>query len=176
MSRSRCVVVATVSFALIGISGCIKREADGGTAVYRMENWIIAATALGGILAAPAGWALRKRSARFGWALLILGPLAVVFLVPAMLAERVKVDADHFERTALPGQDKHDIKFDDLAGIEYKTEQSFSGRRRTTKHVFILTYKQKPPERLTLGTLLQAAAPEIAERARAKGVMVQGID
>ena len=138
-----------------------------------LETWIIVAAAAGGVVAAPVGWLLRKRIARLGYALLILGPLAVFLLVPMMWMDRVIVDSNHFERSsAMPGSNNQLIRFDDVLAMHYHSAVERNGRRSSRKYYLDATRKGGQVQTIPLGTLLQNAIKEILERSAAKGIMV----
>src|SRR5262249_17239340 len=103
-ARRAALVVMVLGLGLM--TGCVKRTVEGDTSVYTMEGWAIGAVAVVGLVAMPAGWMLRKKVARLGYLLMIVGPLALIFGVPMMWMDRVKVDSEHFERTSgLTGSD-----------------------------------------------------------------------
>ena len=158
---------------LFACAGCIQRTEHGDVSTYGFETWIMLATAVGGVVAAPVGWLLRKRSTRLGYGLLILGPLAVFFLVPVMWTDRVIVDSNHFERSsAMPGSNNQSIRFDDVLAMHYHSAVERSGRRSSRKYYLDVTRKDGPVQTITLGTLLQEAIKEILGRSVAHGIKV----
>lgn len=158
---------------LLACAGCIQRSARGDVSTYGFETWVVLGIALGGIVAAPAGWFLRKRTARFGWALLILGPIAAIFIAPSMWTDRVVVDSEHFARSsAMPGSNNQSIRFDDVSALHYRSKVERSGRRSSRKYYLDVTQKSGQVQTISLGTLFQEAIGEIFERAAAKGIPV----
>lgn len=157
----------------LACAGCIQRTVRGDVSTYGFETWVMLAIAVGGIVAVPAGWYLRKRIARLGYALLILGPLAVIFLTPVMWMDRVVVDPDHFERSsAMPGSKNHSVRFADVAAMRYHSRVERSGRSSGRKYYLDVTRKDGQVQTISLGTLLQEALGEIADRAAARGIQV----
>lgn len=158
---------------LIACTGCIQRTVKGDVSTYGFETWILLVIAVGGLVAAPAGWVLRNRIARLGYALLILGPLAVFFLAPMMWTDRVVVDSNHFERSsAMPGSNNHSISFDQVSALHYRSAVERSGRRSGRKYYLDVTRKDGQVQTIPLGQLFQEAVKEVFERAASKGIEV----
>jgi hypothetical protein len=169
-SRRRWLVAMPI---LVACAGCIQKTAKGDVSTYGFETWIVLCVAVGGALAVPVGWWLRKRNARFGYALLILGPLALILLAPAIWTDRVVVDSKHFERSsAMPGSINESISFDDVLGLHYHSAVERSGRRSNRKYYLDVTRKGGQVQTIALGTLFQAALEEILIRAAEKGIKV----
>jgi hypothetical protein len=158
---------------LLACAGCIQRTEHGDVSTYGFETWILVGTAVGGVVAAPVGWLLRKRIARLGYALLILGPLVVFLLVPTMWTDRVIVDSNHFERSsAMPGSSNQSIPFGEVLAMRYHSAVEKSGRRSSRKYYLDVTRKDGQVQTITLGSLFQEAIKEIFRRAAAKGIKV----
>lgn len=156
---------------LLACSGCIERRIDGDVTTYGYETWVVLAVGVGGIVAAPVGWALRKWIARLGYILMILGPLAAILVAPAMWTERVVVDANHFEHSAaVPGSNDSSVPFDDVAALHYRSAVEGSGRRSRRNHRLDVTRKDGRVQTIDLGTLYQEAVGEIFKRAAARGI------
>jgi hypothetical protein len=128
------------------------------------------------VLAFPVGLLLRKRSGRAGGGLMVLSPLLLVLLFPAMLLDKVKVDANHFETHYgfWMAPSKHDIRFDDLSAIRRVTYQERTRRGgRTTKQKLLCVHKSgAPTDTVHLNTLVKEAAPEILRHAAGHGVRI----
>ncbi len=168
---SRKLRILGAAAILFIFAGCIERTVKGGTSIYRMEAWAIAGTAVGGVAAGVAGFFVRRKIARLGWAMLIGGPAAAIFGAPTMYFDVVKVDSEHYERSGgFSASINESRRFDDMQAIKYVSKEERVGRRMQTKHYFEITNKSGQTESVSLGTLLQAAAPEIFEKAKAKGV------
>jgi len=158
---------------LLACAGCIQRTVRGDVSTYGFEMWVVLGIAVGGIVAAPAGWFLRKRVARLGYALLILGPIATIFIAPTMWTDRVVVDSEHFERTsAMPGSNNQSVRFDDVRSLHYHSRVERSGRRSSRKYYLDVNQKSGQVQTISPGTLFQEAMGEIFERAAAKGIAV----
>ncbi len=78
MEKLRAAVVAALM--LVVFSGCYEMVTHGSESIYRFAWWVGPAVIVGGILAVPLGWLLRKRIARWGFGLMIMGPVALVFI------------------------------------------------------------------------------------------------
>jgi hypothetical protein len=158
---------------LLACAGCIQRTVHGDVSTYGFETWIIVGAAVGGAVATPVGWLLRKRIARLGYALLLLGPAAVFLLVPAMWMDRVIVDSNHFERSsAMPGSNNQSIRFDEVLAMHYHSAVEGNGRRSSRKYYLDVTRKDGQFQTIPLGTLLQQAIKEILSRSAAKGIQL----
>ncbi len=64
---------------------------DGATTIFTYAFWVPGSILAAGVVATVVGVLVRKHTARFGWALLILGPLAVFGFAPS-LTERVPIN------------------------------------------------------------------------------------
>jgi hypothetical protein len=145
----------------------------GDVSTYGFETWIVLGVAVGGVVAAPVGWFLRKRIARLGYVLLIVGPIATILVAPMMWTDRVIIDSNHFERSsAMPGSNNQSLRFDDVLALHYYSKVERSGRRSRRKHYLDVTRKGGLAQTIELGTLFQEAIGEILERAAAKGIQV----
>lgn len=90
---------------------------------------------VGGVIAAVAGWFLREITARFGWALLVLGPLGAILGAPSFFRDRVVVDDSKFSmRSGIWGlTSTHEVVYADLQRVRATSEESVGrrGRRKT---------------------------------------------
>src|SRR5688572_10959682 len=78
-------------------SGCVRQAEEASVKQFSYELWLPLGLLVGGIVAAPAGWYLRKSAGRVAWALLIGGPVAALMFAPSLLRDRVTVSADSFD-------------------------------------------------------------------------------
>ena len=161
---------------LLGLGGCVKEDVNGSTITVTNELWVPLASLVGGIAAAPAGWLLRKKSARFGWGLLIMSPLVVFGIVPSLYLDRAVVDDDHFSlRTGIWGMTAvHDVKFADLNRIRLISEESTGRRgRKRTDYYLLCERKDGTTAKVPLGNkVAETAAPRLIERAQALNVPI----
>lgn len=166
--------LAVVALALAA-GGCVDRSVKGDEITYGFSWWVPVITLLGAIVLLPAGWLLRNKSSRFGWAMILIAPVLALVVFPTTLTDKVRVDANHFE--SADGvwfmSTKHDVKFDDLHELRHVTyeERGRRGRKRT-KQKFLCVRTGGVKENVSIGMLLQRAEEEIMERAKAKGVTV----
>src|SRR5262249_53164080 len=107
---------------------------------------------------------------------LILGPLAVVFLVPSFLIERVAINKDGFSvRTGMwfsPSQ--HDVQFEKLSAIEISKEEKMGRRGRTKTSFFLLCRdKQGGSEKITIDDFMkEEPLQEMLSAAEKRGVPI----
>jgi hypothetical protein len=166
----------TMIFAIpaLLLAGCVQQTSNGSEITFRYELWVTLGVLLLGIVAVPAGWFLRKLSARFGWALLILGPIATLLIAPSMFGDRVVVDDEGFRvrvgiwsTTAV-----HDVKFDDLSMLKITAEVT-RGRRKQTHLYFVCERKSGGAAKVPMnGELTKAAAHMIFERVHVRGIPI----
>src|SRR5688572_12914554 len=94
--RRRASLVALMSIGLL-VAGCYERVARGQESIYRFAWWLGPLVIIAGIAAFPAGWFLRKLSAKWGFVLMFMAPFVLFFTAPAMYSDRVLIDDEHFE-------------------------------------------------------------------------------
>ena len=157
-------------------AGCVKKAVNGESLTYSFDIWVLPTIVLSSLVAIPIGYLLRKKVARLGWALMILGPFGLL-MSPTFMSDYAKVDADHFETSYgfWFAPSKYNVRFDELANIELETVIG-RGRRgsKTRSHYMNLNYKSGKTSRVALGTVMKPASNEILQRAEAKGVPVTG--
>lgn len=177
--RARQLAVVVALGALCLAAGCVHKETDGGTTTVTMETWTKIASVLGGLVALPAGIALRKQSTRGTVILIIAGVALLFFVAPMTFLDYVKIDDKHFEaHTGLWFAPKvHNIPFDDMAGVHLRKEIT-RGRRGRKRESFYLDIRRKSgaTESVTVNNLLDEAAEEFVMTARAHNVPISGGD
>jgi hypothetical protein len=155
------VRIGLVGLAFATLCGCVREEVEGSTHVYRNELWVPFTVLLGGVAAAGVGWFLKKSSARYGWTLLILGPLAALLLAPSLFLDRGTVNDTGFVlRTGILGMTAvHDVKFDDLQMVRITREES-RGRRgsKRTNYYMVCERKDGSSAKVPLGNDVAEAA------------------
>jgi hypothetical protein len=169
--RARGVLILVGLLALCFVSGCYERVSAGNQSLYRFDWWLGPAVIGAGILAVPIGWFVRKQNARWGFVLMVMGPVLLAIVAPAMYSDRVLIDDAHFE--ARYGfwfsPSEHNIRFDDLQAIRYI---AIPARRGRTKYELRCARKSGGEATVHAGDLVRNAVPEILTRARAKGIIV----
>jgi hypothetical protein len=172
------VIHAALVVGICLFAGCIKTTEQEDATLYTFDSWVAPTAILVSIAAIPLGWALRKRIARLGYGLLILGPIFLI-MSPSLLTDRVKVDPQHFE--ARYGfwwaPNERNVRFDELREIRIKVTESRT-RRGGKKKDYSLDCVKKTGEtvNVALGTIMQEAAGEIVGNAQASGVPVLGLE
>jgi len=169
-----CFLAAVV---LSGASGCVHESSDGPTRTFTYELWVPASVLIGGLAAAPAGWFLRKSSARFGWGLLFVAPIAAIFFAPSLFLDRAVVDDNTFSlRTGIWGLTAvHEVRFDDLKTVRIIAEET-SGRNGSKRKNYYLICERidgstsKVPVN---NNVAQAAAPRFLEKIADRGIPIQ---
>lgn len=177
-SRMRRSVAGFLILTFLGVAGCVQKRVEGDLNVYAFEWWIRLGVIAGGLIAIPAGWILRTKSARLGYVLLIGGPLALIFLAPMMFVDEAKVDSRHFEcRYGLWwSPTKHNIAFDDLQRIHLRVETKTGRRGKEYSYYFDCFKKAGGAEAVSLGDLMKEAAEDILIRAKAKNIPITGLE
>jgi hypothetical protein len=173
--RNRLIGAVLVASGLCALSGCVREVERSGEHVFRYELWVPLTALLGGMVAAPAGWALRRRSARLGWGLLILGPIAVFGVAPSLLCDRVSVDAEGFHvRTGIWGVTAvHDVKYDDVGTIRITAEQGRSRRGTHTNYYMNCDRKSGGSSKVPMSNAVtQASVEAILDGAKAHGILI----
>ena len=170
--RLRLSVLVTVSLSLCA-GGCVERTVNGDEVGYGYSWWVPVVVLLVALVALPLGLVTRRRSARFGWGVMILAPILAIVVFPAMILDKVKVDSEHFE--AHYGfwfaPSRPSVRFDDLRELRHVTYKERGRRgRMSTKHKLLCVHKDGHQETVALGDLLRRAEPDIDERAQARGV------
>ena len=173
-NRARLAAAMTVVLFLAG--GCVDRSVSGDQTTYDYAWWVPVVVLLGSLVAFPVGLLIRKRAGRIGIGLMILSPVLAVLVFPAMLLDKVKIDSQHFETHYgfWFAPSKHNVRFADLVEMRLVTyqERTRRGGRRTKQKLLCIHKDAAPQETVHLGDLVRHAAPEIMDRAQARGVAV----
>lgn len=170
-ARGMAVLAGVLALGLV--AGCYERVSDGNQSVYRFAWWIGPTVIGAGILGIPLGWFLRKASAKWGVALMILGPILLGIVAPAMYSDRVVVDDEHFEATYgfWFSPSVHNLQFRDLREIRYV---AVPGRKGRTNYELHCATHSGAVTVVHAGNLVKNTVPEILARARARGVIITG--
>ena len=155
------------AFLLCLLSGCCEHTTDGSVSIYKFAGWMGPTVIIGGILSITIAFLIRKSTIRFA----VIGLIAILLIVvaPAMYNDRVELDDEHFEaRYGFWFNPKEvNLRFEDLKSIRRVKTRSLRGTVGWELHC---TSKSDQKTVLHLGDLVQFAAEEIMEKARAKGV------
>lgn len=174
-SNRHAFLARSAALFLLLLAGCVRETTEGTASTFRYELWVPISAFLGGLVAVPAGLALRHKSARYGWVLIILGPLAVVFVAPSLMLDRVIVDdAGFHSRTGVWGMTSvHDVKLADAGSVRIIAETSTTKRGKQTNYFFLCQLKSGGTVKFPVNNeVVKAAAPKILDRLRAHGVPV----
>ncbi|HJT31501.1 MAG TPA: hypothetical protein VJ783_05575 [Pirellulales bacterium] len=173
----RCTKPAAAAICLLIAltTGCVRETADGGEEVFQYQLWAPLALAVAGIAAAPIGWFLRERSTRFGWGLLVLGPIFALALAPSLYLERVTVGGDGFHvRSGIWGSTAvFDVDFNQLRSLRFITQTRTTRRGRRTEEVMVCGLTTGGETRIALNNdVKRAAVKAIVQQAAARGIQV----
>lgn len=168
----------TVRFALLAplalaLTGCVTEKVDGETTIFTFAWWLPLLILAGGVLAAVVGVLIRQN--RYGWVLIIGGPIAAIFFAPSLWNDKVTLDQEHFtQRTGIwfmPQQ--HDIRFADLSGIDLISESRRTRRGRSTSLYMLCHRTTGEDAKIPINDLMKrGAAASILAEAAAHGVLI----
>jgi len=163
-----------VTITLLCVSGCVKATQHDSQTVYTFEPYIFLGALLASLAALPIGWFLRQKSVRVGWGMLILAPLFLVFVVPGLWSDFVKVDDQGFElKTGFWfAPTYHKVEFKNLASIAL-TDKIRSGRRgKQTSYDLQCQSPMGTGPTVPVGDLMKRALDDILAHAQAHGIAV----
>jgi hypothetical protein len=170
-----CLRVVAIA-CLLGVGGCVDRTVKGNNvAEYGFSWWVGTLVVLGGLLAMPLGWVLRRSSRRLMVVGLVLGPVLLLLIGPPMFLDGVTVDDRHFEGRygVWFSPTRFNVAYADLDHINVVTWQERSRRGGTrTKQRLDCVGKAGGTTTIQLGDLLKYARNEMLDRAHAAGVRV----
>ena len=156
---------------ILSITGCVSEHTSGSTQTFTYEWWLPLSVILGGIVAAPLGWVLRSKSERYGWGLLIAGPLFAVFGA-FLYSERAVLDDSKFVTSRL--FNSHEVKFDTLKLLRISTEIE-TGRRGRKETKIYVTCTRADGTTAKIGVtnaVLEAAIPKFIEKVAERGIQI----
>lgn len=157
-------------------TGCVRETTEGTTHVFQNELWVPIATFFGGVVAGVAGWFVKAHSARFGWTMIILGPIAAIGLAPALFLDRVTVDDSGI--SARLGvwifSGPLEVKYADLAQVRLIKEESTGRRgRKNVNYSMMCEKKSGEPTKVPLGNdVIETAAPTFLEAVQQRGIPI----
>jgi hypothetical protein len=133
--RWLCFVLAAV---VLLQTGCVHEAVNGSAKTYTYQLYVPILLFFGGIAAAVGGFFLRQN--RFGWVMMIGGPIAAIGFAPSMFMERITVDDQHFTvRGGIWGMTNvHDIRFAELQMVNITKEVTTGRRGRKNVSYYLL--------------------------------------
>lgn len=158
------------------LAGCTRQTQSGDTTTIKFETWVPVSVIFAGIAAFAAGLFLRTRNGRFGWVLLILGPLAAILMGPGMFNDKVTVNPRHF--TLQVGfwfaPNIHDVTYADIGNIKIIMEETRGARGRRNKSYYLLCHmKSGADKKVPMGELMKSGgAEQVIEQAQKLGIAV----
>lgn len=149
-----------LSFLPVALAGCVKQVTQGSETTFTYELWLPALLLVGGIVAAPAGWALKRHSARLGWVLVILGPILALLVAPSIYSDQVVVNDDFFRiHTGLwAASNDETIRFADLQSVQVTEETKITRRGKRTSTYLLCNLKGGGQKKIGLSGNLTGSA------------------
>ncbi len=163
--------------AAVFAGGCAGKRPEDGAVVARYDSYIGPLILLLGIglfvLMLRTSVRLGKPS-RMIWGSIALAVALVVALVP--IVDEARVDDEHFETRSAFGWERApcDVKFDQVQSMQIR-EEPRKGRRHFNYYLRC-TMKDGRVQEFYLGYLLGTLFPEIVERSRRKGLVIEGAE
>jgi hypothetical protein len=170
MNRSRwCLLIGMLVRSCA--AGCTKRVAEGDTVTHSFAWWVPVSVFVGGLVAAPAGWSILRKSNRWGWGLLILSPVAVLVFFPGLLTDNLTIDAKQLSLKTdfwfMPT--RHELRFDDVANSDLTAQKRRTRRGSRTSYTLECRLKSGATQTVPVGDLMKAALPDVVDRLRSRG-------
>ena len=165
MPKARLAWLVLCLFALIG---CVRRNDVGDVSTYSAAYWVLAATMSFGVALFFAGfWLLRAASPEGGqgrgYALMLLGIVAGVFLTWFVQRDSGLIDAKHFDLHA--GSGHNSIVFDELKSVvSRQTEVIDSKGKPFTRYELICELRSGATRVVNVtGEIGKAMLPQLIE-------------
>lgn len=168
-------VLGLLVLGLCLVAGCREKEVRGDESVYAFAPWVAPVVILAGIVATPAGWFLRKKTAKIAWIMMILGPVAVLFIGPSVLMDKAYMDAQRFEMNTgfWFAPSRYHVRFDDLREVHWVVEED---RRGISKVNLECVLKSGQRQTIPVNDLLEGdAVTDLLERIRRRGIPIIGL-
>ena len=164
------VVGATSLVALLLVlTGCVNESTNGDKTTFKFSLWVPLAVVAGSIVATAAGVVVRTRNKRFGYVLLIGGPLFLIFVAPGIFLDRVDIDRNQLTvRTGfwfLPNERQ-------VKQIEVTAEKRRTRRGTRTDYKLVFHPTDGGTQTISAGDLLKQSLPKIAAMAGEQGIEV----
>jgi len=164
---------ALLALTLLAFPGCVTERVDGDTTIFTFAWWLPLLILVGGVVSLFAGILLRQN--RFGWVLMIGGPIAAIFFAPSLWNDKVTLDHQHFtQRTGLWFAPRfQDVAFADLASIDLTSETRRTRRGRSTSYYMVCHRKSGEVAKVSINDLMkQGAFQKILAEASTYGIVV----
>ena len=170
-SSRRWRLLALAAF-LLPLAGCIRETVNGSESVYTTELWAPLLIGLVGILALPAGFALRTKSARFGWILMILSPILTFGVAPSMYMDCTTVSDKTFDvRTGIYGGTKYSVDLGNVSAVRVTSETKRTRRGRSTTHYFNFDMKTGNSVKVPVdNSCVKASLPKLVNELQAREI------
>lgn len=151
-------------------SGCYEKQVNGDQTVYTFATYIQFGVPFLSFLLIPLGMAVLKLSQKWGWVCMLMSPVLLFVVAPAMFLDYLTVDSKGFQGRygSWFSPTTFNVQFDDLELLR-RTYQG-GGKSLYLECVF----KDGQKTMVSAGDLIQYAVPEILQRAKAAGVNVPG--
>jgi len=165
-----------VGMSLCLLSGCVSQKVDGDTTTFSFSLWVPLLSAVACIGGAAWGWVNRDGESRYPWAGLILGPIALVTIVPGLFLDRAVVTPQHFRLNTgfWFHPTRHEVQFQDVQRINLVVEESRGRRGRKNYNYYLDCYQRSGGmQHVPIGTLMQEGALEkVLEMAVQRGIPI----
>ena len=160
------------------LAGCTRKETQGDLTIVTYEAWVGLVAILIGLVVAVVSLLMRK-SGIGAWIVAIAAVAFTVGFAPFGFVDYVRVDKEHIATRwgfwFVPTL--HDIRFDDIAKVDY-TKETRRGRRgrKETSYNLVFSRKSGEQEKLTAtNSLMQAASDELVDALSAKGLAINDL-
>lgn len=165
-----------IAILVLSLTGCVQESSDGAGRIFTYQLWVPLSVLLVGVAGGVGGWFLREQSARIGWGLLIMGPLAAVFFAPSLLRDRAVVNDNKFSvRTGIWGLTAvHEVKLANLKQVRIISEQ-VRGRRgsKRTNYYLLCEGSDGATSKVPVNNAVsEAAAPHFLKRVADLGIPI----
>lgn len=167
------VRLSLLTLATLALTGCTTERVEGETTVFTFAWWLPLLILAGGVLAAGIGVLIRQN--RYGWILIIGGPIAAIFFAPSLWSDKVTLDRDHFtQRTGLWFAPRfQEVAFTDISRIDLTAETRRTRRGRSTSLYMICHRKGGEDAKIPINDLMKrGAAARILATAADHGIQI----
>lgn len=175
----RSTAVMAVGLVLLGLclTGCVNEQTSNGVTTFTFAGWVKTLSLLGSLGGLVGGIAIKNAVPRLGWGLLIICPLALVFMVPGLFTDFVTVDSEQFElKTGFWfAPTHHQIKFDDLAGATITSKSHYSRRGKSVSYDLHCNLRNGQQETVPIGDLMKGAIGRILDEFDARNIPWQDL-
>ncbi len=142
-------------FMLLG--GCVNEHVNGTTIEYYYATWTPLLILVLGIGAIVGGWKLGTDNMYYA-ALLILGGITALVLLPGYVGQKAKISPSGFTVTTgfWMTPERHDVSFDDLTQVYLTSEESRGRRgRKTTTYSLTCSFRNGSSKTIAVGDIMK---------------------